>query len=92
MLQSRRIENSRKVCRMLGGIHRNLHGTIGDNGNGPFGIPSGPPQCPANWTPGSGEVMEIEAFAFERISQRVECSWLIPSRAKLAQVMPSRGS
>lgn len=59
MLQSGRIENSRKVCRMLGGIHRNLYGTIGDNGNGPFGVPSGPPQYPADWTPGSSEIMQI---------------------------------
>ena len=77
---------------MLGGIHRNLYGTIGDNGNGPFGVPSGPPQYPADWTPGSSKIMEIEALALEGIGQRVERSWLIPSRARLAQVMPSRRS
>jgi hypothetical protein len=92
MLQSRRIENSRKVCRMLGGIHCNLHGTIRDNRNGSFGIPSGAPQYPADWTPGSREVMQIEALTLEGICQRVERSWLIPSRVKLAQVMPSRRS
>ena len=59
MLQSGRIENSRKVCRMLGSIHRNLHRTIRDNRNGAFGIPSRPPQYPADWTPGSSEIMQI---------------------------------
>ena len=88
MLQSGRIENSRKVRRMLGGIHCNLHGTIGDNGNGPFGIASRPPQRPADWAPGPSEVMKIEAFAFEGICQRVECGRLIPSGAKLAHVVP----
>ena len=92
MLQSRRIENSRKVCRMLRGIHRDLNGAIRDNGDGPFGIPSGPPQYPADRTPGSSKIMEIEALALEGICQRVERSWLIPSRARLAQVMPSRRS
>jgi len=88
MLQPCRIEKSRKIGRMLGGIYCNLHSTIRDNGNGPFGIASWPPQRAPDWAPRPREVMKIDPIAFESVCQRVDCGRLIPSRANLGPVGP----
>ena len=68
---------------MLGCIYRDLHRTIRDNGNGPFGIAPRPPQHTPNRAPGSREVMEVDPFTFEGVCKRVDRGGLIPPRANL---------